>query len=62
MRWQVPVPSNKEVSSRMRFDAPVRAEMHWKATGPPARRNADAWEKEEEPVTLPPGGLSWRMW
>jgi len=56
----VEVPDKKTKSHRMRFDAPLKAELHWKAFGDSAVRKADAWEKEEDPVMLPPGSLtSW---
>ena len=57
---EVPVPKKKEESCRMRFDTPVRAELHWQAYGAPAKRGVDAWENAEEPVMLPThGGYPW---
>ena len=64
----VPVPRNKTQSCRMRFESPLKAELHWKGYGETASPDADAWEVEERPILLPPGGgsyggqASWSGW
>lgn len=55
---EVPVPKKKDASCRVKFEAPVKAELHWKGFGCVGKRDEDAWEKEEEPVVVPPGGLT----
>ena len=40
---EVPVPKKKDASYRMRFDAPLKAELHWKGYGPVGKRDEDAW-------------------
>ena len=43
----------------MRFESPLKAELHWKGYGETASPDADAWEVEERPILLPPGGGSY---
>lgn len=55
----VPHPKDQNASVRIRFDAPVRCELHWKAFGAPASKGQDDWEEEEEPIYLPPSPSRW---
>ena len=57
-KLEVPLPAKKDMSHRMRFETPLKAELHWKAYGAPAKPDVDKWEPEVEPVMLPYGGFA----
>ena len=49
-RVEVPLPEEGGPSMRLRLDAPLGIELHWRAYGAPMSLGRDAWEEEAEPI------------
>ena len=58
-RVDVPLPDADSPSVRLKLQAPLEIELHWRAYGAPASPDKAAWEAEAEPLDHPYGGGEW---